>query len=476
MRRILSTAMLLFMVIAVNAQQGDYKFNRQTLSDYLRNYNYIKAKETADLALGFEEAKSDALIWYYAGNAYLHIHRLSRYLDFILPGMDPATVKAKMGREANRVKKDKKLPNAELWYYNYDNIEGMKTLTFTIVFENGVVKSLEYPEATNYPELGAGALQKSFEYYQTALALNKTIGNPLMSPMTAMDGMNAIAGQYYNDGVIAYNAKDFGKAAISFKRTSEVTEKYTASIDTFATENAAIAARLAQNSPLAIEMYQKLISLKYYKPLIFLNLGELYKAAGDTAQAFNYLEQGRAIFPDDFDLLIAQTNLFLNTNKAKEAQNNLMVAVAKDPNNANLYYVIGTQYFDMLKTLDFNKDTASYRQTFEMANEYLTKATELNATYFEALYNLGALYVNEGVRVFEVADKLDPVRDAKKYEAMKLTFEGYWEKARGYMERAHEQNPKDVDTVHTLRQLYARANNVAKVKEMDVKLKELGVK
>lgn len=473
MRRILITLATLFIITGVFGQKNNYDFYIGSVSFSLKNHAYMKAKEDIDIALTFEEAKTDAKAWYYAGNTYLHIYRLVHYMDFITEGMNKATVVSKMGREPNRTKRDKSVDGGELWYYYYDNIEGIKNLQFILSFENDILKKIDEPEGSDYKNLAVKPLELAYKYYQKALEINPQIGNPFIAPINAVEGMNFVAGQFYNEGVIAYNVKDYPKAAAAFAMTSFITGEYTPSIDTISTENAAMAYKFADNPEKSIEFYSKLIEIGFKKAHVFYNLGEMAKQSGDTAKAFEYIKEGRSLFPEDFDLLISETNLYLNTGQMDAATNNLMKAKEKDPKNANLHYVIGTQYFDRLKELDFTADSVIYNKTFKLAQEYLTQATVLDSNYFEALYNLGALYVNEGVRVFEIADKLDIMKEIKQYNALKLIYESHWTKAMYIMEHAARVNPKDLDTLQTLRQLYARNDKLDKIKGIDEKIKEL---
>ena len=86
-------------------------------------------------------------------------------------------------------------------------------------------------------------------------------------------------------------------------------------------------------------------------------------------------------------------------NKAKESE----------PDNQVLYFAEGTIY-DRLNN-------------FEASEKAYLKAIEIKPDYFDAVFNLGALYFNQGVKFAEEATQIPPKedRDGSKYEAkMKL--------------------------------------------------------
>jgi len=106
----------------------------------------------------------------------------------------------------------------------------------------------------------------------------------------------------------------------------------------------------------------------------------------------------------------------------------------------------------------------------EAEKAYL-KAIELKPDYFEANYNLGALYVNQAAEIQNEANKLklnDPTYDSKKAEADKIL-----QKSIPYLETATQLDPKDKSTLLALKEIYTRLSMYEKLKNVNSKLQDL---
>jgi Flp pilus assembly protein TadD len=154
--------------------------------------------------------------------------------------------------------------------------------------------------------------------------------------------------------------------------------------------------------------------------------------------------------------LIAECNIYLSQGKTAEAQNLLTVAVEKDPTNPMLHYAIGVNMAEF--------------GNFPDAEKSYLKAIELKPDYFDAIYNLGALYVNTAASIMEEANKL-PVEDVAGYDKLKAQADELLNKAIPVLEKAETISPNDMNTLISLKQLYTRTNNLDKLKAIDEKIK-----
>ena len=184
---------------------------------------------------------------------------------------------------------------------------------------------------------------------------------------------------------------------------------------------------------------------------MYHSYAQLYLTEGDTTKAIEILSRGLSRFPEEKSILITQTNIYISSGKTAEALGAINKAIEKDPTNANLYFAKGT----LVEKTDKNKDAAitAYK-----------KAIELKADYFDAYYNLGALFFNEGAHL---ANEANNIKDNNQYAKAKTVFEAKFKEAKPYLEKAWELNPKDQSTMVSLKQLYATLNdtvNYAKVK------------
>lgn len=264
----------------------------------------------------------------------------------------------------------------------------------------------------------------------------------------------AIGEAYYNDAVSYYNKQDYKNAALSFGQASMVS-RGVGRIDTMAIFNAAQAATMANDDGLAKQYFQESLAIGYKVPDIYSSLAEIYKREGDTTMALQSVQSGRKMFPSDFNLLIAETNIYLATNEKEKAMADLEQALVMDNTNPTIFFAVGTIY-DQMGNLE--KAESSYLQ-----------AINLKPDYFEANYNLGALFVNSAADILAKANDL-PLDAVKEYEAAKLEADDLLRKSLPYLEKALELSPEDVNTMVSLKEIYTRLGMLDKMKEIDAKL------
>lgn len=99
----------------------------------------------------------------------------------------------------------------------------------------------------------------------------------------------------------------------------------------------------------------------------------------------------------------------------------------------------------------------------------IKKSLELDPEFFDSNYNLGALYVNKAITITEEANAL-PLNEEKKYNELKEQSDELLEKSLPYLEKADELNPNDIYVLRTLRDIYARLNQLDKLREIEKKI------
>jgi Tfp pilus assembly protein PilF len=170
------------------------------------------------------------------------------------------------------------------------------------------------------------------------------------------------------------------------------------------------------------------------------------------------IKDGKELFQNDFDLIIAETNIYLGTNQNAKAKKNLKVAIEKDPNNSTIWFAYGTIY-----------DTEHNIDSAEIAYK---KAIELKPDYFDPIYNIGALYVNKASEILEAANKL-PFEETQKYEAEKIKADSFLRMSIPYLEKALEMQPNDKNTLISLKEIYTRLQIYDKLKVINAKIEEI---
>lgn len=274
---------------------------------------------------------------------------------------------------------------------------------------------------------------------------------------------------YYNAAVDNYNKKMFKDAMINFSRGAEVLEMANVP-DTVSLLNAATCASLANEKEAAKDLYLKLLKLNYKSPQVFITISDIYRQDKDSLNALKFIKMGQQLYPSDFRLFLSETNIYLTFNRTEKALNNLKFALKQDSTNSSVAFALGTIYDNLSN--DTTRTTEQRAASFENAVDTYKNAIRLNPDYFDAIYNLGAIYVNKAAVIEEEANKL-PLDATAKYEQLKSEANTLLSNALPYLEKATILQPTDINTLVTLKQIYARTNQNDKVKAIQEKINEL---
>jgi tetratricopeptide (TPR) repeat protein len=341
-------------------------------------------------------------------------------------------------------------------YYKYDDLdkaieaieEATKHETTSGMPKTWYYRGLIYQKTHKHEKFGnldPDALKKAAESYKKALEIDPEY--EFKSEIN--QNILSIGNQMFGRGVEHFNNKDFGKALNSFENVLSIAPN-----DTLATLNAAYSAEKSDNKAKAKQYYERLISMGYKEPKIYIFLSSILKAENDSTAALNTIQAGRKLFPGDNNLVIEELNIYLYAGKDQEALESLNIAIQGDPNNHNLHFAKGTV---LDKTGKKSEAAIAYK-----------KAIELSPDYFDAYYNLGAMYFNEAA---ELANKANEIKSNTEYAKAKAVFDAKFKEAMPYLEKAHQLNPDDTNTMISLKQLYARLNETAKYEKINSQLK-----
>lgn len=234
----------------------------------------------------------------------------------------------------------------------------------------------------------------------------------------------------------------------------------------------AMVGMLAGDKASAIPMMEKLYEAKYNDGRVYAELFNA-KVEKDEAAAFKILEEGRAKFPDDESLRIAEINYYLKQGKLNVLVEKLQAAIDKDPGNLSLYNVLGKVYDDLYVQNTKDGNQAEADKNFNSALDYYNQALNKDAKNLQALYNTGALYYNKAVIYNEQVIKLESdysKEGQKKYEAAVKSRNEWFEKALPFFQRAEALDPNDEGTLIALKEIYARTNRLKESNEIKAKL------
>lgn len=312
----------------------------------------------------------------------------------------------------------------------------------------------------NFKKLSNDPLTVAYDSYMKALQLDD---KDRFSKSVKIK-LTLLIGDLTNQAVAAFNDETYEIALKSFEQIMaiEQTPVYKAdapnAVDTVIIFNAGLAAYNAKSYDKAINYYKEAAKYKYNGAKTYSLIANSYFQKKDTVAGLNVLQDGLKEYSDTGILLVEIINVYLNSNKVDDAMKYLDIAIAQDPKNSTYYFAKGTLYDKLQKP--------------EEASACYLKAIEYKEDYFDAYYNLGALYYNKGVKQVDVAN-LVPSSQPDKYEEEKNKADIEFKKAIPYMEKAHEINPTEKFTLESLKTLYYRLKMLDKHAEIIEKMKNI---
>jgi tetratricopeptide (TPR) repeat protein len=227
-----------------------------------------------------------------------------------------------------------------------------------------------------------------------------------------------------------YEKKDYKCAFVFYSKSAEIgLNPIVNRIDTAVLYNAGFSAHLCDMFENAIDFYKKAIEYNYLaKGNVFLNIYLAYRSLEREDEGAKYLEEGFLKIPNNNDVLLSLVNYYLINNiDPKSLLNNINSALEAEPNNATLYFAEGILH-DKLEDI-------------ESAEKAYLRSIELDQNYFLAVYNLGVLYYNSGVKIAQDAYKL-PTKEYEKYDQMIALSDKELKKSIPVLEKAHQIDPK----------------------------------
>jgi tetratricopeptide (TPR) repeat protein len=267
-----------------------------------------------------------------------------------------------------------------------------------------------------------------------------------------LDKVSASLAQYdLNLGVKAYQAGKFEEAYTSFNNSLNFRKG-----DTTITYYAGLSAINAKNYKAGIQKYEELVKTNFSaNNQVYLDLSRLYSMQGDTAKAISIAAEGAAKFANDAALATQEIELSLMAGKQKEVISKIESQAKKDPKNKLLPFYLGIAYN---AANDVDKALAAYKQ-----------ALAIDPEFGDANLNIGGLYLNKGIELYNKANKL-PANKQKDYDAMMKQASTQFDTALPYLQKAVELNPKSRLALDNLKTYYIIKKNQAKVDEITKKI------
>ncbi|MBU8892270.1 MAG: tetratricopeptide repeat protein [Bacteroidales bacterium] len=313
-------------------------------------------------------------------------------------------------------------------------------------------KSINKTENAQFKTLSDYPLIDAMDNFVKAYDSNGAGAIKTLIDVAILDLPNEIA----NSAVNFYNEENFKAAFLYFQKIYEIKQLplFGEEIDTASVFNTALMAQRAKDYDNAIKYYTISLEYEYGEGGTYALLAEIYNQKEDTDNYLKILKEGFEKYPDDQSLLGSLINYYLiDSENPKDAIEYLDFAISKQPGNANLYSGRAMLYD---KLGDFESCKVNYK-----------KAIEIDGEFFEAFYNLGVLYFNEGVELTDVANE---IKDNEKYAIAKQIADDKFKESLPYLEKAFELNEEDISIGNTLRTLYYRLQMTDKYEALNKKL------
>lgn len=363
------------------------------------------------------------------------------------------------------VKDEKTGSWAKTWYYGgnlYFNAALNKDEECRAKFDNAIDKTMEFylnalkynieDEGSNQLDLEKAEDQQKFMGY--IMNRKTSYDDPTYTRDILGNKFPYLANALLNKGVESFQNQEFEKAKEMYEK-SIMTNAIMGRVDSLGMFNAALVSERLEKYDEALGYYTALTQINYGGPDIYMYMASIYDRKKDTTKKIEVIRKGLEKYPDNEGLVREELSYLLTTGQIDEALNNFDKAIAKDPEDATLYYNRGLIYDQMGE--------------FEKAETDYKKAVEVDPKFFDAAYNLGAMYFNAGAEWNNKASNYG-IKEQAEYDAATKKANEYFAKAKPALEQAHEIDPKDKNTMASLVQVYAIMGETEKYKAMKAKL------
>ena len=316
-------------------------------------------------------------------------------------------------------------------------------------------KIAAYPE---FNDLDPDALEKSLNAFIKIIELDPAYANDRQNLFDIYQHIQSITSNYFNKGAVAYENGEY-KEAIACYMSAYKSNLVIGQQDNEALLIAAqIALYNAKEYEMVVEICNQLLASQYETPKVYQYLAVANGQLGNDEDMVKYINEGRAKFPEDENLINEQINAYLKLQREAEIVDQIEEMAAKQTSNPIYYFILGTIYGNSESTL-YNIDSAL---------GYYQKALELDPNHVDSYINIGSMYIDKSAALYNAANELGFDRESqKKYDIMVAEAKSFDEKALPYVEKAYELVPGDDAIRQALRTLYVRLKMMDKAKALE---------
>jgi tetratricopeptide (TPR) repeat protein len=241
----------------------------------------------------------------------------------------------------------------------------------------------------------------------------------------------------------SYKSKKYCKAGDEFLAISQISAGENI-LDTVFIFNSAFCYNQCGNDAKALEGFQVCASKGYNVRDSYLGMSNIYLKQGNKEEAIKILTEARKAYPKDAEFLRAEVNIYIDEKNYTKAQDLLKALTETDPKNESVWFVLGVTYEKENNPTEAEK---SY-----------SNALAIKPDYYDAAYNMGAMYYNQAQAKSKVCNEIPP-RESAKYDACKAELKPIYLKAAGYFEICYQQEPGDAQLKQALKETYLKGGD-----------------
>lgn len=340
---------------------------------------------------------------------------------------------------------------------NHDAFLGMKPKDQAQAW---LYRGMIYLNIHQDPELAAkypDALEKAYVSLQNCVKADPDFTKDAQNAQEVYPRIAAIAVNYFQSGVDNFNNQVYPQAGSDFRKAYEVSLNGDAP-DNSALVNAAMSYQRAKMYNEALACYDELKLNGYEDVDLYKNMAACYTALGDQEQSLVMIQAGLDKYPGDAGLIIEKVNVYLSQNRGEEAVADLQKLHDLDPENPSIMFVLGTIYGEETSVI-YDADKAV---------QYYTQAIKLNPDYYDAIYNLGVLYIGMSNKLKAQANEITGFSKAEldQVDSLMEQAKEYLRQGLPYIKQAYEAQPSD-DIKHVLKTMYVQLNMLEEAKALE---------
>ncbi len=314
-----------------------------------------------------------------------------------------------------------------------------------------ILEAISKSKDDKIKKLSPNPVEEAYNSYMKAIELDEKGNNPILK----MKMINFL-GTLSNSAVQAYQAENYDKATGYFEKILSLEGskllKADFKIDTAIMFNTGLAAASSKQYEKAIKYFKECAKYGYQGGGSYAQIIRSYQMMGDTAQAISTMKEAILKYPNEQNIQVQLINYYITHGQSNEALDYLDKAIEKESTNSSFHLAKGV-CLDKLNRQD------------DAIKSYL-KAIELKVDNPDAYYNISVIYVNRGVKQFEIANGV-PTNEQARYEAEKNKADDQFRKAVPYLENALKYKPEEIDWKNQLKNLYYRLKMMDKYEALN---------